>query len=89
MALYSFQFHLDVLEKGFAVPGSGTIHGHRHSYLILDPGSAYYDDAGGGPLERDQGSRIRWLWLRIVPDSGSTAPCKCKVARPEWTSAMV
>ena len=27
-------------------PGSGTIHSHSH--LILDPGSAYYDDAGGG-----------------------------------------
>ena len=23
-------------------------HSHSHSYLILDPGSAYYDDAGGG-----------------------------------------
>ena len=21
---------------------------HSHSHLILDPGSAYYDDAGGG-----------------------------------------
>ena len=29
---------------------SGTIHSHCHSYrhLILDPGSAYYDDVGGG-----------------------------------------
>ena len=29
---------------------SGTIHSHCHSHsnLILDPGSAYYDDAGGG-----------------------------------------
>ena len=29
---------------------SGTIHSHSHSHnhLILDPGSAYYDDAGGG-----------------------------------------
>ena len=26
---------------------SGTIHSHSHSHLILDPGSAYYDDAGG------------------------------------------
>ena len=23
-------------------------HSHSHSHLILDPGSAYYDDAGGG-----------------------------------------
>ena len=23
-------------------------HTHSHSHLILDPGSAYYDDAGGG-----------------------------------------
>ena len=23
-------------------------HNHSHSHLILDPGSAYYDDAGGG-----------------------------------------
>ena len=29
---------------------SGTIHSHchSHSHLILDPGSAYYDDVGGG-----------------------------------------
>ena len=27
---------------------SGTIHSHCHSHLILDPGSAYYDDVGGG-----------------------------------------
>ena len=27
---------------------SGTIHSHSHSHLILDPGSAYYGDAGGG-----------------------------------------
>ena len=29
---------------------SGAIHSHRHSHshLILDPGSAYYDDVGGG-----------------------------------------
>ena len=28
-------------------------HSHRHSHLILDPGSACYDDVGGGfaPLE--------------------------------------
>ena len=28
---------------------SGTIHSHchSHSHLILDPGSAYYDDVGG------------------------------------------
>ena len=28
---------------------SGTIHSHcqGHSHLILDPGSAYYDDFGG------------------------------------------
>ena len=25
-----------------------TRHSHSHSHLILDPGSAYYDDAGGG-----------------------------------------
>ena len=23
-------------------------HSHNHSHLIMDPGSAYYDDAGGG-----------------------------------------
>ena len=23
-------------------------HSHSHSHLILDPGSAYYDDVGGG-----------------------------------------
>ena len=23
-------------------------HSHNHSHLILDPGSAYYDDVGGG-----------------------------------------
>ena len=23
-------------------------HSHSHNHLILDPGSAYYDDAGGG-----------------------------------------
>ena len=29
---------------------SGTIHSHSnsHNHLILDPGSACYDDAGGG-----------------------------------------
>ena len=26
----------------------GGTHSHSHSHLILDPGSAYYDDAGGG-----------------------------------------
>ena len=27
---------------------SGTIHSHNYSHLILDLGSAYYGDAGGG-----------------------------------------
>ena len=44
-------------------------HSHSHSNLILDPGSAYYDDAGGGfapsSVIRVGRSRIRWLWLWV------------------------
>ena len=49
---------------------SGTIYSHSHSHLILDTGSAYYGDAGGGlrPLERDRGMQI------MDPGSGG---CGC------------
>ena len=33
-----------MIEKSFCEAS----HSHSHSHLILDPGSAYYDDAGGG-----------------------------------------
>ena len=33
---------MDVIKKSFCEAS------HSHSHLILDPGSAYYDDAGGG-----------------------------------------
>ena len=29
-------------------PTHSHSHSHSHRHLILDPGSAYYDDAGGG-----------------------------------------
>ena len=35
---------MDVIKKSFCEAS----HSHSHSHLILDPGSAYYDDAGGG-----------------------------------------
>ena len=39
-----------ISENSFLI--SGTIHSHchshSHSHLILDTGSAYYDDVGGG-----------------------------------------
>ena len=34
---------MDVIKKSFCEAS----HSHSHSHLILDPGSAYYDDAGG------------------------------------------
>ena len=37
---------MDVVKKSFCEASHS--HSHSHSHLILDPGSAYYDDAGGG-----------------------------------------
>ena len=37
---------MDVIKKSFCEASHS--HSHSHSHLILDPGSAYYDDAGGG-----------------------------------------
>ena len=37
---------LDVIKKSFCEASHS--HSHSHSHLILDPGSAYYDDVGGG-----------------------------------------
>ena len=37
---------LDLVSKFFL--GGTHSHSHSHSHLILDCGSAYYDDAGGG-----------------------------------------
>ena len=50
-----------ISENSFLI--SGTIHSRwqSHSHLILDPGSAYYDDVGGGfaPSEVIVKSRFR------------------------------
>ena len=43
---------MDVIKKSFCEASHSHSHSptptHSHSHLILDPGSAYYDDAGGG-----------------------------------------
>ena len=39
-----------MIKKSFCEASHSHSHSptHSHSHLILDPGSAYYDDAGGG-----------------------------------------